>query len=80
MVYGFYLRMALEKIDDGQRVGYVTFYPKRQGLQPLQEHERVEGRDRRSGISQQYSPDPGDEGRAAGCFGEPDAMIAWVGF
>ena len=72
-------RMGAQVFHDLLCILGVAFEPQREGLDSLQQQERVERRDRSAGIAQEYGADVGDEGRRAYRVIERHAVIAGVG-
>jgi hypothetical protein len=66
-------------LGDGQAVLRVALHPQRQRLDALQEQERVERRERRSGVAQQHRARPPDVSGRAERVAPDDAVVGRVG-
>ena len=80
MMHGRYLWVSGEEIDHLQGVLHVTLYAQTQGLDSLQQYERVEGRNGCTSITQDDGTDAGDVSGSTYCVGKDDAVIRGVGF
>ena len=74
-----HLGVLLQVIDDLEGVLDMPVDPEGQGLESLEEDERGDGRDCRSGVTEEDGSDPGHEGCVAECLIEADSVVAWVG-
>uniref|UniRef100_A0A0N4ZJU5 NAD-specific glutamate dehydrogenase n=1 Tax=Parastrongyloides trichosuri TaxID=131310 RepID=A0A0N4ZJU5_PARTI len=75
----FHLGVGLQPLGDGGRVLDVTVHAQGQGLQPLQDQEAVERRQRRAGVAQRHHARAADEGRRAKRLGVDHAVVAHFG-
>ncbi len=74
-----YLGVRLQVLRDGQCIGVDAFHAQGQGLDALQDQERIERRQRSAGIPQRHHPRAADVGRWPQGFGIDHAMVAGVG-
>ncbi len=79
VVHALNLRVVLEELDHLEGVLHVALDAKRQGLQALEQQERVEGRQRRAQVAQQRGAGLGDVGGSPTHVGEHDAVVGGVG-
>ncbi len=71
-------RMGLQVARHRQGVGADALHAQRQGLDALQDQERIERRERRAGIAQRHHPRAADVGRRAQRLGVDHAVVAHV--
>ena len=74
-----YLGVTGQEIDYAQGILDVTLDAQREGLEPLQQQEGVEGADGGAGVAQNHGPDAGDVGGGSGHVGKSGAVVAGVG-
>ena len=78
MVHALDLRVAVQEVDDFERVLDVALDTQRERFQTLQQDKRVEGGQRCALIAQERGARLGDIGGLACGFGEHDAVVARV--
>ena len=80
VAYKIDLRVLLQELGQRQRVIADAIHAQRQGLDPLQDQERIHRRKRRALVAQRHHTRTANVGRRAERLGVDDAMVADIRF